>query len=52
MEEIADATVKVSTEKGIKLDVKVIDRLLQVKEAKREKHGGIKDKIYWVGNEE
>lgn len=26
--------------------------LPQVRESKREKRGGFKDKIYWVGNEE
>ena len=29
-----------------------VEELLQVREAKREKRGGFKDKIYWVGNEE
>ena len=29
-----------------------IDKLMQVKETKREKRGGFKDRIYWVGNEE
>lgn len=29
-----------------------VEELLQVKEFKREKRGGFKDKIYWVGNEE
>ena len=29
-----------------------VEDLLQVREAKREKRGGFKDKIYWVGNEE
>lgn len=29
-----------------------LEELLQVRESKREKRGGFKDKIYWVGNEE
>ena len=29
-----------------------VEELLKVKEAKREKRGGFKDKIYWIGNEE
>ena len=29
-----------------------VEELLQVKEFKREKRGGYKDKIYWIGNEE
>ena len=29
-----------------------VEDLLQVREAKREKRGGFKDKIYWIGNEE
>ena len=29
-----------------------VEELLQVKESKREKRGGFKDKIYWIGNEE
>lgn len=29
-----------------------VEELLQVRESKREKRGGFKDKIYWVGNEE
>lgn len=29
-----------------------VEELLQVKEFKREKRGGFKDKIYWIGNEE
>ena len=29
-----------------------VEELLQVRDAKREKRGGFKDKIYWVGNEE
>ena len=29
-----------------------VEELMQVREAKREKRGGFKDKIYWVGNEE
>ena len=28
-----------------------VEELLQVRETKREKRGGFKDKIYWVGNE-
>lgn len=28
-----------------------VEELMQVREAKREKRGGFKDKIYWVGNE-
>ena len=29
-----------------------IDKLIQVKETKRAKRGGFKDRIYWIGNEE
>jgi len=29
-----------------------VEELLHVKEIKREKRGGFKDKIYWIGNEE
>ena len=29
-----------------------VEELMQVREDKREKRGGFKDKIYWVGNEE
>lgn len=29
-----------------------VEELLQVRESKRERRGGFKDKIYWVGNEE
>lgn len=29
-----------------------VEELMQVKDAKREKRGGFKDRIYWVGNEE
>ena len=29
-----------------------VEELTQVREDKREKRGGFKDKIYWVGNEE
>lgn len=29
-----------------------VEELMQVKSAKREKRGGFKDRIYWVGNEE
>lgn len=29
-----------------------VEELLQVKEFKREKRGGFKDKICWIGNEE
>lgn len=29
-----------------------VEELLKVKEFKREKRGGFKDKIYWIGNEE
>jgi hypothetical protein len=29
-----------------------VEELMQVREAKQEKRGGFKDKIYWVGNEE
>ena len=29
-----------------------VEELLQMKEFKREKRGGFKDKIYWIGNEE
>ena len=29
-----------------------VEDLMQVREAKREKRGGFKDRIYWVGNEE
>ena len=29
-----------------------VEELTQVREAKREKRGGFKDRIYWVGNEE
>lgn len=28
-----------------------VEEMLQVKEFKREKRGGFKDKIYWIGNE-
>ena len=28
-----------------------VEELMQVREAKREKRGGFKDRIYWVGNE-
>ena len=27
-----------------------VEELLKVKDAKREKRGGFKDKIYWIGN--
>ena len=29
-----------------------VEELLQVRDDKREKRGGFKDKIYWIGNEE
>ena len=29
-----------------------IDELMKVREAKKEKRGGFKDKIFWTGNEE
>ena len=29
-----------------------VEELIQVREAKREKRGGFKDRVYWVGNEE
>lgn len=29
-----------------------VEELMQVRESKREKRGGFKDRIYWVGNEE
>lgn len=29
-----------------------VEELLQVRASKREKRGGFKDKIYWIGNEE
>ena len=29
-----------------------VEELLQVRESKREKRGGFKDKIYWIENEE
>lgn len=29
-----------------------VEELMQVREAKREKRGGFKDRVYWVGNEE
>lgn len=29
-----------------------VEALMQVRETKREKRGGFKDKIYWLGNEE
>ena len=29
-----------------------VEELTQVREAKREKRGGFKDRIYWVGDEE
>lgn len=29
-----------------------VDELKHVRESKREKRGGFKDRIYWVGNEE
>ncbi len=29
-----------------------VEELLKVKESKREKRGGFKGKIYWIGNEE
>lgn len=29
-----------------------VDELMQVREEKREKRGGFKDRIYWMGNEE
>ena len=29
-----------------------VEELMRVREAKREKRGGFKDRIYWVGNEE
>ena len=29
-----------------------VEELMQVKESKREKRGGFKDRIYWFGNEE
>lgn len=28
-----------------------VEELMQVRESKQEKHGGFKDKIYWVENE-
>lgn len=30
----------------------IVEELTQVIEAKREKRGGFKNRIYWVGNEE
>lgn len=29
-----------------------VDELMQIREEKREKRGGFKDRIYWMGNEE
>ena len=29
-----------------------VEELMQMRESKREKRGGFKDKIFWVGNEE
>ena len=29
-----------------------VGELIQVRESKREKRGGFKDRIYWIGNEE
>ena len=29
-----------------------VEELMQVRESKRGKRGGFKDKIYWIGNEE
>lgn len=29
-----------------------IDELMNVREAKKEKRGGFKEKIFWIGNEE
>jgi len=29
-----------------------VEELMQVKESKREKRGGFKERIYWIGNEE
>lgn len=29
-----------------------VEELLQMKEIKREKRGGFKNRIYWIGNEE
>lgn len=29
-----------------------VEELLQVRDHKREKRGGFKEKIYWIGNEE
>ena len=29
-----------------------VEELMQVRADKREKRGGFKDRIYWVGNEE
>ena len=29
-----------------------VEELMQVKESKREKRGGFKERIYWNGNEE
>ena len=29
-----------------------VEELMQMRETKREKRGGFKDRIYWVGNEE
>lgn len=29
-----------------------VDELLQMRDSKREKRGGFRDKIYWIGNEE
>ena len=28
-----------------------VEELMQMRESKRENHGGFKDRIYWVGNE-
>lgn len=29
-----------------------VEELMQVKESKREKRGGFKERIYWIGNKE
>ena len=29
-----------------------VEALMQMRETKREKRGGFKDRVYWVGNEE
>lgn len=29
-----------------------VEELMQVRESKRDKRGGFKEKIYWIGNEE